>query len=105
MKLLEQFTLELAHDKSKTSVSNCFKALREGIAENVFMSGATYSYELGKQDTPVGFASMSGMLFGITLCYTSDLPIVNDYLKGYIEHQKRLRGEHVVDIFQKKAGK
>jgi hypothetical protein len=106
MKLFEKFVLELCSPKSKPHINNCFLALQTDThPENVFITGSAIITEITAKETPEGYATVNGLLFGIVLCYTSQFPLVAQYIDGFIEYKSRSRGENVMDFFQLKAGR
>lgn len=105
MVLLEKFIVELSVPKAKIHINGFFKDITTGHANEMFMRGTQLLQPMIKQDEPMAYAAINGILWAMTICYTSHDPEVKKYIEGYLEHRSRVRGENCVDLSIWRAGK
>ena len=105
MVLLEKFLCEIITPKGKPAIHQFFTGLTDGYSAYMLEQGIHVIYELAGHEKPESFATVNGILFGITLAKSITNPQVKLAIEGFLEMKAREKGENVFDIFHQKAKK
>jgi hypothetical protein len=109
IKLLEKFLFAMMAGPAKQAVATCFDSLKADPVSALNLAGGMISsfqmkYYTSEEKEPAKM--LSDVIVGILMAYTTDHPLLKEQiLLPYLEQSARVRGEHVIDFFEKRAGR